>query len=139
MLEDNVERLAEMGDALSTLADDVTIRGADNAAQFIECLPHELPLADIVSLDHDLGPSRVVNGQRIDPGDGRDVASALAARAPRCPVVIHSTNTPAAYTMADVLRAAGWQVGSVVPYGDLLWVREAWLPFVERSLSTWTR
>jgi CheY-like chemotaxis protein len=135
LLEDNSERVAEMGDVLAELAIDVTIRLSDNALDFIESLDQELPLADLVLLDHDLGPSRQVGGTRVDPGDGRDVVAALCARKPCCPVIIHSTNVPAAFSMESDLRSSGWNVSAIVPYCDLVWVREAWLPLVIKSLA----
>jgi hypothetical protein len=139
LLEDKADRVAAMGDALAEIAEDVTIRLSDNAPQFIDALAGELPSADLVSLDHDLGPSRLVGGHMIDPGDGRDVAAALALCPPRCPVIIHSTNAPAAYNMGETLRAANWRVSAIMPYGDLAWVREGWLPLVLQSLIAWKR
>jgi CheY-like chemotaxis protein len=135
LLEDNSERVAAMGEVLAELASEITVRLTDNAPEFTELLDRELPFADLVLLDHDLGPSREVSGTRVDPGDGRDVAAALSRRTPCCPVIIHSTNISAAFSMESTLVDSGWKVSAIVPYCDLVWVREAWLPLVMKSLA----
>jgi CheY-like chemotaxis protein len=82
--------------------------------------------ADLISLDHDLEP----DVDQLDPGTGRDVANFLATRVPVCPVIIHSTNYPAALGMEAELVERGWSVERIAPYDDLAWVQEAWLPLV---------
>src|SRR3954453_22626652 len=74
------------------------------------------------------------DGRMIDSGDGRQAADYLAARPPQCPVVIHSTNTPAAVGMEGALKDAGWTVNRVSPYGDLEWVASDWLRAVRRAI-----
>ena len=78
--------------------------------------------AAVVVLDHDLDPIPVYPRRAPDAGTGRDVADLLAARPPARPVVIHSTNRPAAAGMERVLTEAGWAVSAVVPHGGLEWV-----------------
>jgi hypothetical protein len=74
------------------------------------------------------------NGSWRDPGTGLEVANYLAQQRPVCPVIIHSTNTRAAIAMERALADAGWSVTRVPPYGDLDWVREAWLPAARRNI-----
>ena len=57
-------------------------------------------------------------------------------RPPRCPVIIHSTNVAGAAGMQQDLEDASWKVSTVLRYGDLNWVREAWLP---QERQYWTR
>jgi hypothetical protein len=82
--------------------------------------------ADLISLDHDLEPGV----DQLDPGTGRDAANFLAKRVPVCPVIIHSTNYPAALGMQAELVDRGWRVERITPYADLAWIEEAWLPLV---------
>ncbi|MEX2187996.1 MAG: hypothetical protein WD875_14420 [Pirellulales bacterium] len=55
---------------------------------------------------------------------------------PACPIIIHSTNYPAAIGMEAVLSDSGWRVERVTPYGDLDWIAESWLPLAERLLTS---
>ena len=63
-----------------------------------------------------------------DPGSGRAIADYLRDYAPRCPVIVHSTNTDAAWGMYNVLREAGWQVELVHHLNQDGWIGELWLP-----------
>lgn len=58
----------------------------------------------LICLDHDLFPDREDDP---DPGDGRQVAGALAREPPCAPVLIHSSNRPAAAGMFHLLRGEG--------------------------------
>ena len=98
-------------------------------------LRDHLERAPIIALDHDLGPSRLRDGERFEPGIGRDVADYLATRAPVCPVVIHSSNSPAADGMQFCLEAAGWTVTRVYPCDDLAWIERDWLAELRRFLK----
>jgi hypothetical protein len=131
ILEDDERRLATMRDYLSDkfpFFECVFFRSAPEA---IAWLRKELPRTVLVGLDHDLEPSE---GVAADPGTGRDVADLLARQPPSCPVLIHSTNNPAAIGMMADLEAAGWPVGRLGPYGDLAWIAEAWLPLVRDAI-----
>ena len=69
-----------------------------------------------------------------DPGDGRDVAEFLAGQTPCCPVLIHSTNGPAADSMYFTLDDAGWTVDKIAPFGED-WIEAYWRPTVVPLLS----
>jgi hypothetical protein len=98
-------------------------------------LPTVIANCVLISLDHDLGPVRERDGQRFDPGIGRAITEALAQLAPACPVIIHTSNGPAAEGMLNDLRFAGWYAVRVVPHSDLEWLQKAWLPAVTRLLD----
>ena len=72
------------------------------------------------------------DGQRFEPGIGREVADFLAQHAPVCPVIIHSSNGPAAQGMQFCLERAGWSVTRVYPLDDLAWVERGWRPELQR-------
>jgi DNA-binding NarL/FixJ family response regulator len=135
ILEDKPERLAEMTLLLREIDAEADVVNADNAHEFIDLAVSHFDSLSLISLDHDLGASRTIRGQHRDPGDGRDVARALALRRPQCPIVIHSTNIAGAESMRGILTGAGWTVGAILPYCDLEWVRDAWLPVVRRELK----
>jgi hypothetical protein len=136
ILEDNADRAAEMRAVLHEFDSKIQISFFDNAMAFCAQLKQIVGGAALISLDHDLGATRNVNGRVVDPGVGRDVSRELAKQRPRCPVIIHSTNVAGAPGMRQDLTDAGWTVSTVVPYGNLTWVREAWLPQVRQY---WTR
>ncbi|MAT16867.1 MAG: hypothetical protein CMJ46_16530 [Planctomyces sp.] len=91
-----------------------------------------------LSLDHDLISPEGNESKESDPGDGRDVTRRLRMYPPVCPVLIHSTNKPAAATMKQDLKDGGWKTRSVVPYGDLDWIPELWLPTILRMIASAT-
>jgi hypothetical protein len=107
----------------------------DNAPDMLVWLRENLERAVLIALDHDLGASRISDGERIDPGVGRAVADFLAECSPVCPVVIHSSNAPAAQGMQFCLENAGWRVMRVSPHDDLAWVERDWIPVLKQLLE----
>lgn len=87
--------------------------------------------ARLISLDHDLYRLKESDP---DPGTGRMVAEFLAQRAAVCPVIVHSTNTDAAWGMHNVLSAGGWQVELVHHLNETGWIDNRWLPVAQRLL-----
>lgn len=131
VLEDDPGRTAAMKDVLATLpATDVVF--FDNAPDMIDWLNSNLSKVCLLCLDHDLGPNRDRDGERFDPGIGRDVVDYLITQAPACSVIIHSSNSMGASGMQTALEEAGWSAERVVPFNDLAWVTERWN---ERVLS----
>src|SRR4051794_21650168 len=96
ILDDEPHRIDEMKRCLSQnlLHDDVVV--FDNAPEIIAWLKQYASRAELICLDHDLGPNRMIDGCTIDPGIGRDVANYLATISPVCPVIVHTTNSLAA-------------------------------------------
>jgi hypothetical protein len=135
ILDDEPHRIDEMKRCLSKnlLGDNVVI--FDNAPEMIAWLRQFASRANLICLDHDLGPNRTVGGLILDPGIGRDVADYLATIKPVCPVIVHTTNSLAAPGMKMILEDAGWSCYAVVPYDDVRWIREVWLDAVKASLG----
>ncbi len=88
-----------------------------------------------IVLDHDLDLIPVDGHRLIDPGTGRDVAEFLATQPAVCPVVTHTTNSPAAVGMLAVLDDAGWTTYRVIPVGELKWIRSLWLRAVRNAIG----
>jgi hypothetical protein len=131
VLEDNADRIAAMDDCLADkfpFFERQFFRTADAA---IGWLSEHLLQAVCISLDHDLEPA---SSGDPDPGTGRAVADFLAAARPVCPVIIHTTNRPAADGMEMTLVDGGWSVERVLPYDDCRWIAEAWLPLVRHAI-----
>jgi hypothetical protein len=103
----------------------------DNAPDMIAWLTGHLEQVVLLCLDHDLGPSHWRDDGPFEPGSGRDVADFLAGCPPSCPVVIHTSNYLAAPGMLQVLEASGWGVERVVPFDDLTWLTQSWLPVLQ--------
>ena len=124
VLEDNPRRSAAFEDAARRhlLSDGIRIWRI--AAQMIGDLPAMLPGATLLSLDHDLYRQA---DDDPDPGCGRDVANFLAKRDPSCPVIIHSTNTDAAWGMHNELSSAGWKVEIIHHLDEPDWIGTRWL------------
>jgi CheY-like chemotaxis protein len=131
ILEDNDDRIRVMTDILADkfpFYDRKFFRTAPAAVKWLET---NLSAAVCISLDHDLEPAV---GEQADPGTGREVADFLAQRQPQCPIVVHTTNVPAAVGMEMALTDAGWSVARVLPYGDTAWIAEAWLPAIRDAI-----
>jgi hypothetical protein len=133
ILEDDPERTAAFRKAMTGQPFDLVI--LDNAPGLLSWLDAGLARTVLISLDHDLGPSRLRADARFEPGSGREVADWLAARPARCPVVVHSANGLAVPGMLLVLEQAGWVAHRVFPSGGLEWIAEECTPTVIRALG----
>lgn len=137
ILEDDPGRVVEMRRCVALLGGSAECVFRDNAPDMIALLERraaETALVSLISLDHDLGPNREIEGESIDPGTGRDVADWLAGNGPTSPVLVHSSNGFAARGMVFVLEEAGRRTDRIVPYCDLDWVEASWLPAVLNML-----
>jgi CheY-like chemotaxis protein len=132
VLEDNEDRIRVMQECLADKFPFFEQRFFRSAPQAMQWLDEHLPQAACIVLDHDLEPTAAEPW--IDPGTGRDVADQLASRQPHCPVVIHTSNAPAAAGMEMVLADAGWAVSRVLPYADTSWIAAAWLPAIRDAV-----
>lgn len=125
ILEDDLERQRVMRACLDDRFPQYAARFFATASAMIEYISrHDVDELLLISLDHDLEPIDGSTGE--GPGTGRDVADCLAERRPRCPVIIHTTNAPAAVGMQAVLADAGWTTIRVAPYDAERWIRESW-------------
>src|SRR4051812_14059122 len=100
ILDDDLRRMDAFQREIRSHFPEAEIVSFDNAPAMIAWLPGGLASARLVSLDHDLGASReTADGGRFEPGTGREVANAIAKLTASCPVVVHSSNGPAAQGM----------------------------------------
>jgi CheY-like chemotaxis protein len=140
ILEDNDDRRAHMRDCLQDQFPQHELRFFVSATDMLSHLQSSgLDGLRLIVLDHDLELLPAADGQLVDPGTGRDVADYLAAQAPVCPIVIHTTNAPAGVGMQTVLEEAGWTVTRVVPYGSHEWIGQTWLRAVRDAITETAR
>src|SRR3954466_10748263 len=104
ILEDNVERQQAMRAWLADRFYSYEHQFFDDSSEMIRYLADHLSDTIVISLDHDLDLKPTPDGRCLDPGSGREVADYLAARIPVCPIVLATTNAPAAAGMELVLR-----------------------------------
>ena len=134
ILEDNLDRQAAMRACLADRFYTIDACIFDSPADTIRFLAAHLDETVAISLDHDMELIPGANGRCIDPGTGREVADFLAERPPVCPVIIHSTNVPAAVGMEEVLQAADWKTRRVTPFDDMKWIATDWFFAMRRAL-----
>jgi hypothetical protein len=133
MLEDCPERVERFRAVWDALVPDQPMRVWRAVPEMIRDLPVHLPIATVISLDHDLEP---VDG--ADPGDGMEVARFLASLAPACPVIVHTSNGDRGTLMMGELELAGWKRHRVYPLGDD-WIEADWRRVVRRVLRRLSR
>lgn len=134
ILEDNLDRRERMK---AWLDDRLYMYGQaffDDAKDMNHWLEQHRGELLAVALDHDLDLKPSGDGRWLDPGTGRMVADYLAQFKPICPVLVHSTNAPAAAGMVAVLQERGWMVDAVTPYADTQWIDESWWPALRRLI-----
>ena len=129
VLEDNPKRTEAFQNAAKLFGKSEEVRIWRIAAQMIQELPGLLPGATLLSLDHDLYKQ---DESDPNPGCGRDVANFLARQKPLCPVIIHSTNTDAAWGMHNELTSAGWEVEIIHHLDEADWIEVRWLALAQK-------
>lgn len=136
ILDDEPERIELMLAAIAHL-EGYHPRTFDNAPALVAFLDDELtstPVA-LMSLDHDLGPSRLIDGERREPGIGRDVTDRLVTLAPSFPILVHTSNGPAGTGMVMDLEQVGWSVHRVRPVYGHTWIDRDWCDAVHEILE----
>jgi hypothetical protein len=133
VLDDDRNRLRGFEDIFPRLGKDWTIKAWRDAPGMIAEVDRYLPEAGLISLDHDLYRDAAADP---DPGSGRMVADHLSRCKPACPVIVHSTNTDAAWGMHNALRAGGWTVELVHQLNQPAWIEELWLPAALRLAAS---
>ena len=129
ILDDDRARLRGFEAAVPRLGAGWSVKTWRDAPTMISELDQHLRGARLISLDHDLyrdSPSDP------DPGTGRVIADELAKRTPVCPVIVHSTNTDAAWGMHNQLSSGGWGVELLHHLSQPNWIEELWLPIAAR-------
>jgi len=123
ILEDNVNRTESFYEAASLSDSKVDVKVWRIAQQMIEELPNYINKASLISLDHDLYRH---TDDDPEPGTGREVANYLSTLVPSCPVIIHSTNTDAAWGMHNELTYAGWRAEIIHHLDEPNWIQTRW-------------
>jgi hypothetical protein len=127
ILEDDVDGRQVLFQASLVGLGDYVIH--DNAPDFLQWMEDSYESIRLLSLDHDLGPSRQRGRELFDPGVGMDVVKVLVKRRPAFPIIVHSSNPEAAPMMVRRLEEAGWRTERIVPFG-VDWVPYVWKPRV---------
>jgi hypothetical protein len=125
ILDDDRERLRAFDAVMPRLGKDWMIRAWCDASTMAAEVEPLLSDARLISLDHDLYRNLPSDP---DPGSGRVIADLLSKRDPVCPVIVHSTNTDAAWGMFNELTSARWNVELVHHLNQLSWIEDLWLP-----------
>ena len=107
LLEDNEERVAAFASVVRELGEEWGVRVWRDAPTMVRECEGCFEGVHFVSLDHDLNRQP---GAKGDPGSGLQVAKLFASHFPFCPIIIHSSNTDAAWSMHNELRFAAWTV-----------------------------
>jgi ADP-ribosylglycohydrolase len=131
ILEDDDERIAAFRSAVERFGPDFELAIWHDAPAMIRECGRSFSTAALISLDHDLNPKPGATGE---PGTGMDAARFLADHLPVCPVIVHSSNTNAAWSMHNEFRFSGWTVDRVGPLGTG-WIESSWLAAARRAIS----
>ena len=134
ILEDNLDRRLVMLECLQDRFSQYDVRFFVTAGELIAHLRTHLDQVLVIALDHDLDLIPIDPRRNIDPGSGRDVADFLATVPPVCPVLIHSTNVPAAFGMKTALEEADWICERVIPGPGEDWIRDDWFPQLRNAI-----
>ena len=134
ILEDNAERRRLMREAVTDRFPQYDLRFFITAGETIAHLRENYENLLVIILDHDLDLIPVDGHRLIDPGSGRDVADFLATQPVVCPIVIHTTNAPAAVGMECVLHDSGWKTYRVIPVGEFKWIPKLWFQTVRNAI-----
>lgn len=132
ILDDDRERLRGFDRVFPRLGREWAIRSWRSAPPMLAEIDALLPEAHLISLDHDLYRDAP---EDPEPGTGRMIADHLSTRPPRCPVIVHSTNTDAAWGMFNQLSSGGWKVELVHHLNQAGWIEDRWLPVAVRLLG----
>jgi hypothetical protein len=133
ILEDDDERATAFIQEISDINSQVEVMIWQSAHKMCQDLAVHLPSTVLISLDHDL---RTTDEHNEDPGSGMDVAKALSLLSPSCPVIVHTSNADASWSMINELTHSGWSVERAGPVGmGTEWVRTVWAPVARRMMA----
>lgn len=135
ILDDDSSRWAEMERSLQVSMSQIKPHFFDNAPDMIAWVARHLDDVALVSLAHDLGPSRFRDGMLFDPGTGRDVTDFLLEQDRHFPVVVHTTGGPKSKGMLSLLERAGWLCVQIEPKRGLAWIAGEWTEQVMELLG----
>ncbi|MFA5802045.1 MAG: cyclic-phosphate processing receiver domain-containing protein [Thermoleophilia bacterium] len=126
VLEDDLRRIEALRNVVELHLGGVSCKVFDSAHVMVYWLKEHISEVCLISLDHDLGPNRIIDGNVHDPGSGMEVVDYLITNRPSCPVIIHSSNSNAVQRMKSALDASGWKSECIVPFDDLSWIEHEW-------------
>jgi hypothetical protein len=133
ILEDDAQRASAFTGALRGICPTAEVLVWCSARKMCQELEAHLPDAVLISLDHDL-PAKDDCGD--DPGSGMDVVAALSSLPACCPVVVHTSNTDASWSMVNELRHRGWRVERAGPVGmGAGWIHTVWSSVARRLME----
>lgn len=132
VLEDNDDRIQAMQRCLADKFPFFEHQFCRTADEQIAWLREHWETTICLCLDHDLEPP--AHAPQSDPGTGRDVVDFLVRCEPSFSIVVHTSNTHAAIAMIALLDEHGWTVQRAMPYDDLAWIGELWLPTVRQVI-----
>jgi len=118
ILEDNESRIARFSETLGVMPHRIERTVADS----MEWLSINGSDVSVYSLDNDL----YLPGTDGDPGEGWQLCSWMTKTQQKAPVVIHSSNSDAAFRMMGICTKAGWECSRVVPLDHLDWISKSW-------------
>ena len=123
VLEDNKDRMYSFREAAAQYEPPQELKLWRIAKHMISEIPDFLSSTTLISLDHDLYRH---HDDDPEPGTGREIADDLATLEPICPIIVHSTNTVAAWGMYNELTHAKWQVELIHHLDEPRWIQERW-------------
>jgi hypothetical protein len=126
ILEGNPARIELMKPVLAEVLPQFEHVFFKTAPEMIAWLDEGLARAVFISLDHDLDSVVPVYLQPFDPDCGQDVVEYLACKPSVCPVIVHTANTGAGWSMLHALRNADWIVSRVYPSDGMNWILTDW-------------
>jgi hypothetical protein len=127
ILEDDPDRMARFIIAVAQIDKEMKVTVWRSAKKMISEIGPHLATAKLISLDHDLLPSK-----REDSGSGLDAAKYLAAQQFDCPIIIHTSNAGGARKMAEAL--SGRNVKTISPLGTD-WIEDHWVRTAKSLLA----
>lgn len=134
-MEDEIERISVMKALLHDEFSDCDIIFFDNAPEMLDWFKANLNKTSLICLDHDLGPDRMIKGEIVDPGTGRDITDYLETQKPVCPVIIHTTNSFGRDAMKIALQDEGWDINVVFPTAEITWIQTSWKKAVKEAIQ----
>jgi hypothetical protein len=134
ILDDDSSRCAEMERSLIRAVSEATLEFFDSAPDMIAWLARHMEEVALVSLSHDLGPSRLLDGMLFDPGTGRDVTDFIVEMDRPVPVVVHARSGSGGRSMLAMLEHSEWPCIRVEPQDGLEWIDTEWTPRVAELL-----
>lgn len=135
VLDDDKGCCARIESEMAQAVPDAKVDFFDNAPDMIAWLARHTDDVALLSLSHDLGPSRLRDGMLFHPGNGREVTDFIVELDRQFPIIVHTRGGPGGRSMLATLERSGWPSVRVQPKKGLDWIRSEWIPRVREMLS----